>query len=234
MDPKLAELYGTGSVDEADLEKLAAAELAESLAAEQGVDLSGMDPEDIEALAQEVLGGGVEDGQEKLAEADYLGRVMAHAYAQESREIEKTAGELWNDTKKHVGRGWSRYKELMKGGKGPITHVGKRSLTEGRPGNILGAHFRGGHKAEAWKSTGTRAGTAGAAAAAGYGAYRAGKKVFGKKKRSSVTPALDQLAEARAQEILESQGGGDEYEVLQSAVDQRALEMLAEAGYDVE
>lgn len=234
MDPKLAELYGTGSVDEADLEKLAAAELAESLAAEQGVDLSGMDPEEIEALAQEVLSGGEGGEQEKLAEADYLGRVMAHSFAQESREIEKTAGPAWEDTKKHVGRAWGRYSELMKGGKRAGPHTTRHGGTINRnPGNILGAHFRGTQKGEAWKSTGTRAGTAGAAAAAGYGAYRAGKKMFGKKKRSSVTPALDVLAEARAQELLESQGG-ESFDSLAEAVDQRALEMLAEAGYDVE
>lgn len=97
MDPKLAEMYGTNVLDDTDLEKLAAAELAEGLSDGGMIDLDNVDPEALEALAQEVLedDGDADDdgtdGQEKLAEADYLGRVMAHSYVQELRDIEKTA-----------------------------------------------------------------------------------------------------------------------------------------------
>jgi hypothetical protein len=113
MDPKLAEIYGT---NDADLEKLAAAELAEGLANDEQLDTDGMTEEDLEAIAQDVLSASAEgeeeaeaaegeaapeqektsaaEAQEKLAEADYLGRVMAHSYVNELRELEKTAGPL--------------------------------------------------------------------------------------------------------------------------------------------
>jgi hypothetical protein len=121
MDPKLAALYGTAQVDESDVEKLAAAKLAEDLAGDEQVEVSEMTDEQVEALAQSLLAEEAEEAkveepaektsaaeekveekdeaQEKLAEADYLGRVMAHAYVQELAKIaaaqevtEKTAG----------------------------------------------------------------------------------------------------------------------------------------------
>jgi hypothetical protein len=106
MDPRLAELYGTNQVDEGDLEKAAAAEFAEGLTEEGEMSLDGLTEDDLEALAQEVLSedgaemeepaeeGEVaftEEEQEKLAEADFVGRAMAHAYVAELNEIEKKA-----------------------------------------------------------------------------------------------------------------------------------------------
>jgi hypothetical protein len=101
MDPKLAELYGTIQSEETDVEKLAAAELAEKLGEGQEIDVNNLSDEDVEALATEVLaaeqGGAAPAGdpqevaQEKVAEADYLGRVMAHAYVAELKGIEKEA-----------------------------------------------------------------------------------------------------------------------------------------------
>jgi hypothetical protein len=103
MDKTLAEIYGTNQVEEADVEKLAAAELAEQLT-ETGD--AQIDEETLEALAQEVLAQDdgetteeqavsepeMDGAQEKIAEADYLGRVMAHSFVHESKEIAKTAG----------------------------------------------------------------------------------------------------------------------------------------------
>lgn len=119
MDSKLAEAYGTAPVNEVDLEALATAELATKLAAADEIDVDGMSDERAEELAAELLGGSEEGGeeppteepaveeapveeektagdattpeQEKIAEADYLGRVMAHAYVNERNEIEKAA-----------------------------------------------------------------------------------------------------------------------------------------------
>jgi hypothetical protein len=103
MDPKLAEIYGTNQQNEADLEKLAAAELAEGLANDDQLDTDGLSEDELEAVAQDVLNASgeesneeveqektsaAEEAQEKLAEADYLGRVMAHAYVKELRDIE--------------------------------------------------------------------------------------------------------------------------------------------------
>lgn len=99
MDQTLAEIYGT--LDEQDLEKAAAAELAEELADDEEMDLDGLDEDDIEQLAASVLEDSDEDEDgeevddefvEKVAEADQLGRVMAHAMHQELRGIEKEAG----------------------------------------------------------------------------------------------------------------------------------------------
>lgn len=117
MDPKLAEIYGTNQPTDADLEKLAAAELAEGLANDDQLSTEGMSEEELEAVAQEVLAGGEggeggedgdEGGQEKtsaqqnLEDADYMGRVMAHSYVNELRAIEKTAGSKMEGAKKAV------------------------------------------------------------------------------------------------------------------------------------
>jgi hypothetical protein len=106
MDPRLAEIYGTNENAESDVEKTAAAELAEKLASENETDIDGMSDDEIEALAQEVLSADeqteettdeTDEGEEKtastekVAEADFLGRVMAHAYVNELKSIDKEA-----------------------------------------------------------------------------------------------------------------------------------------------
>lgn len=108
MDPKLAEIYGTNEVSEYDVEKLAAAELAEELSESDDANIDGMTEDDVEALAAQVLTEeqGEEyveddDSLEKISEADYLGRVMAHSYVQELRGIEKQAAE--DSVNKHRG-----------------------------------------------------------------------------------------------------------------------------------
>ena len=102
MDPKLAEIYGTNEVSEYDVEKLAAAELAEELSESDDADIDGMTEDDVEALAAQVLAEEQgeeydeeysdesvdEESMEKISEADYLGRVMAHSYVQELRNID--------------------------------------------------------------------------------------------------------------------------------------------------
>lgn len=220
MDPKLAEIYGTNQMDENDLEKLAAAELAEGLANDDQLDTDGLTEEDLEAVAQDVLNAGAEEGeqeggnidgqektsaaeaQEKLAEADYLGRVMAHSYVNELRSIEKTAGTDFTGAisapvaKAAPGRG-ARALEAAK-------QVG------GRAAFGLGAL---GEKASLGKLTGGKAmGLGGALAAGGLaaGAYGAKKMMGkGKSKKSSAEPeysAVDTLVLQRAQEILDASG----------------------------
>lgn len=239
MDPVLAEMYGTNG---GDLEKQAEAELAEALNAGGEMDLSDMDEEQLEALASEVLNdvGGEDQGedqgddQEKVAEADFLGRVMAHAYAQEQEKIANSTAEMSADAydragtsfgrtrrlaafaKDRAGKAGARTLELLKGGKeGAIGEMkGKRA------GNsLLGLRQMTG---EALKSHGTRGAALGAAGLGVYGIHRHGKK-SGHKKEAS---AIDQLAYARAQEILEEQGGNDPRELLAEVVEARALEML--------
>lgn len=224
MDPQLAEIYGTSSED---TEKLAAAEMAEGLAEEGEIDPENLTDEQVEMLAQQALAGeegaeveaaegeegaeveepGVEkvsEAQEKLAEADYLGRVMAHAYTQELRKIasaetEKTAGPRFEAAK------------------------GKAKEVGGKVWGHMKAH----------KKKYIGGGAALAAAGTGAALYKRHKK-----KHSS---ALDTIAEQRALEILAENGidpnaqektsAADEQAVLAEAVEKRAYEMLAEAGY---
>ena len=102
-----------------------------------------------------------------------------------------------------------------------------------REGAWKGALYGGGdHGVGKLRTLGTRAGAAAAVGGAGYAAYRHHKK----KKQSS---ALDVLAEQRALELLAENGidpnqvktSASREEILGNAVEQRAFQMLAEAGY---
>lgn len=112
----LNELYGddyNGQDYESDeLTKLAQVELVEAVAAENGIDLEMLDDDELEKFASYVLDGDAEDSefyeddyeddygydeydfQEKLAEADTMGRIMARAYVDEQLQIED---ELYDD-----------------------------------------------------------------------------------------------------------------------------------------
>lgn len=223
MDAKLAQVYGTNQADETDVEALATAALAEKLAAADEVNVDGMSDEEAEALASQILDGDskeeppAEDDkaedegaegeektagekettpeQEKVAEADYLGRVMAHAYVQERKSIEaseKTASTKTASTKV-AGKG--KVMEHLKEGKK------KKASAEGEEQKLS---------------------------------------------------ALDQLAQARALEILKENGidpnaeapaedtekkssvDDEKIALLQEKVNERAAAMLVEAGYKFE
>lgn len=268
MDAKLAEIYGTNAVTESDVEKLAAAELAEGLAGEEGLDLSGLGADEIEALAREVLGAGEAteekvaeadeeiteeqtddevdpEFQEKVAEADYLGRVMAHSFNQERVEIEKNAGPKMEAAKAALKRFGGRAKAFGGKAKDKAKAVGAKAKSVGKKGAEgvrEGARRVGAAAAitagQASKYKKPLAIGAAGGAAAGFAAGRMSKK-------SSDLSALDQLAIARAQEILEQNGvemntekvAADEdnrAELLAQAVEARAEELLTEAGYSFE
>ena len=109
-DQLLQELYGVGGEEyysqDDDMIKEAQAELIEAVADEAGIDLDEMDDEELEKFASYVLApegyadegyvdeGYVDEGyadegyvDESYAEADQMGRVMAHAYADEQMKI---------------------------------------------------------------------------------------------------------------------------------------------------
>lgn len=243
MDPQLAAIYGN-NIDGEDTEKLAAAELAEKLAADGDAEVEYTE-EQIQELAAAALGeeteeeeqqaageeteegaavtepeeaektSAAEEAKEKIAEADYLGRVMAHAYTNELRKIaaeqEKTAGK--------VG-------DFAKGVKDRV------KSPDSKVGSFLRRHGR------------TMAEGAGGAAALKAG-HMLGKRSKNKKASAEAqepTP-LDILAAQRAEEILKANGIELEQEAektsaseaeqaaLAAAVDQRAMQMLQEAGY---
>lgn len=309
MDAKLAEIYGTNSDVYDDLEKVAAAELVEKLAAEEGIDIDSLDDDQLEMLAQEVLESeyGYSDDSddeslEKISEADYLGRVMAHSYWQELSEIEKNASRYTD----HL-RATGQMPENLPGAPGKLLREGKMSVDDiaGRVEKARKAKAQAGAGAEAARDrTGpglkkrlakmrsqnqsptklledTKAGNgrvmssgignlgdvekqmakqhgvSGAFRRAGGWAKGHANKAWGLAKAhpyaaggiaagtlaagglaahqmSKQSSAIDALAEMRANEILESSQGIDPYDMLGDVVESRALEMLQEAGYDVE
>lgn len=249
MDPKLAAIYGTNQETDADLEKLAAAELAEGLANDDEVDTDGLTEEELEAVAQDVLNASSEEGaeeggnidgeqektsaaeqaQEKLAEADYLGRVMAHSYHQELQKIaaaeqEKTAGmtsgqRVGQAVKSKGGKFLSSLGDIAsgkqaregfaaakksKGTADAAKAMASKSIMSAkgkeRAGAAIGKHM--GAAAEAKKS-GMRGAAKTTALYGGAAAAAGGAAAAMKKKQSS---AMDTLVEQRAMEILEASG----------------------------
>jgi hypothetical protein len=117
MNSFLANLYGTGQDigTNAEVEKLAEAQVIDEQLRSEGIDVNSLSGEDILKCAYALFGdesalvkSAQEEGEEeeegeeseekeesaeeKVAEADFLGRVMAHAYYQEKNLIEKQAG----------------------------------------------------------------------------------------------------------------------------------------------
>lgn len=115
MNELLAQAYGTENniaANNAGIEKTAEATLLEELekvAAAEGIDLNDFDDNDIVEILTEAMNGVeevektaaaettettemTEDEQTKLAEADFLGRTMAHAFYDELTSIQNTDG----------------------------------------------------------------------------------------------------------------------------------------------
>lgn len=122
MNEELANYYGTlenlgidKTASDFQLEKMAEAEVLDEMLKAEGYDIDRVPTEDIVKMAHELFGDDSalvqqavaleqekiaeeepqeETFQEKVAEADYLGRLMAHAYVNELAEIEKQAASL--------------------------------------------------------------------------------------------------------------------------------------------
>lgn len=239
MDPRLAELYGTTQTDDGDLEKAAAAEFAEGLTEEGEMSLDGLTEDDLEALAQEVLsedGEETEEGadfseeeQEKLAEADFVGRAMAHAYVAELGEIEKVA-------KKKPGflsRVSSGIEKAERKGEKKIVKGAKWALKKGKAG--LSAAAKSGPGKFAIKH-GKKVGKHLARNRGKYMLGAAGAGGVAAALKSKEASAFETLAEQRAMELIAAgdQGEVTQYDVLADAVEQRAAEILAANGYELQ
>ena len=254
MDQWLANVYGTGGGD--DLEKTAQNMLLQKLAEEEGVDLSSLSEEQLQALANEVLSDEeqaypeqteeylAKEAQAKFEEADFLGRVMAHSYTQELEKI--AAGGLVDASGNPVSSGSNRVKRTLLRAADRSEEVGRKMTdTIGRGGKAVGraAKWTAGHVASGAKSTGKhlmkhrgKYGLGLGAAGLATGA-EATRRHF--KKEAS---AFNKLAEMRAAEILQAndidprtgdQMQQDPNEQFGNALDQRAVEILHENGYDV-
>jgi hypothetical protein len=232
MDTYLAEKYGSIAEDpemvkQAFLEKQALAEVLVKVAAENDIDLTDFDFDDVEEAEmvealEQLLPDESEEGeatpefQEKVAEAEYLGKVMAHTFTAERNEIEKLAmpgGKALKGLAGYAKQPGARYTSAK--------HQLRQAFGKGGKGKRMR------HLAEAGKNIAPEA--AGAAGVLGAG----GAALAMKKKKSS---AFDAVAEQRALEIAEHWGitktAGDEQ--FEDELTYRALEMLAENGVDVD
>lgn len=118
MHPVLANAYGTlsGQQSQEEAEKVAAAQFIEKMAAADGINLNSLSDEQVTTVAQHYLAAlekrAAEEEEEKepaeepdeeklddeekkaaaeMAEADFLGRMMAHSFVQELDGIQKQA-----------------------------------------------------------------------------------------------------------------------------------------------
>ena len=202
-----------------------------------------------------------ETAEEKLADADFLGRVMAHSFTQERAEIEKqaaaeasaqtpvatTEAPATEKTAEEMAAEQLAKEADLKGLAGkagkwvkkPFEDFAKRRHSELRTKIKVHGHTYGAKPdsvGDALKHTikhnkGQTAAAIGTAAAL-TGGTAAAVHHAGKEHDAS---ALDTLAEKRAMEILAENGiGQTEEEKLASAVEQRAYEMLLENGFEVE
>jgi hypothetical protein len=283
MNAFLAEHYGTGKTAEVqtaqdDLEKQASVELFCKLASEEGLDLNSLSDEQVQGLYDGWLNKAAEEEKEKdeekkkvekaeaeheekkesaakFAEADFLGRVMAHAFTDESEKIAWSAKELGTravEGAKGLGKSWLSHV------KGENVEAAKQ-LHRGQLERLYeagGRHPKGAPAAETGKmllkERAKRVAAIGAPVAA-VGAAGAAGVHHATKKESS---ALDEFAFSRAAELAAS-GGFDPAEAqskiaaaftldlvedsmkvasapdLPTAVDIRALELLERVGYPI-
>jgi hypothetical protein len=251
------ETLGAGA-DDGDVAKLAEAQLLDGMLQSEGIDVDQLSGDDVIKLAYEVFGenseivkaaqeeagGKCEDcgkaececpsSEKNASDADAMGRIMAHAMVQELGEIEKNA---------------SRLSEL--GGSAQRVLGGLREYAGQAASKVKGKYRLGGRASEAKSSVmealgkgpsmKDRASLIGRAGkkmapelAAGTALALGAKKALGgKKDKEKGASAFDMLAEQRAVEILSEHGISvdDGQAKLASAVEQRAYQILAEAGY---
>jgi hypothetical protein len=245
MDEFLNELYGTSEIISGDdLEKQAAAEFLVKLAEDEGVNLDDLSDDEVAGLLSEIEGDmgkqasapETDEAQEKLAEADFLGRAMAHAYVNELHEIEKDAAKASGSVLREVGRqakgALSKAKEWA--GIGQI----QRGLAGRGKGGELGAAAE---KLRGRLAKGSKSGMLSEGMKKRYGAAagakaKAGKKAMSEGTRELVRGAgklgkrvvLPAAAVGTGAALLSKKSHDEEFEAIAY---ERANELLAEAGY---
>lgn len=278
MDQFLAEYYGTeqdvaDGVADDDIEKMAQLTLLTKEAAAEGVDLTEFSDEELVAMADDLYGGGGVETAEadlekeaaaKFEEADFLGRVMAHSFNQESVEIQKEAGKLeraGTAIEGGLSRVYGAAKRTALRGAGAV-QAAERATAE-RLGRA--AYGKKDLRAAAAKraqeltsaTTGLKPGSArelkdlaavetlrrrgrivGGAAAGGVGAAGAGGGIYaGTREKKSADSAFEQLVVDRANEHLQAAGLLEKEATgddFETIVDRAALELLEANGHAVE
>lgn len=215
MNEYLDNLYGTSARAADEQEKLAQAEVIDQVLAEQGLTADDLSNNDLLKVAMELfepeseivkvaaVAANEEDEFEKIAEADAMGRAMAHA------DFEKMAGKRLDavkgglsSAKKYLGSPINAYKSARTSG-GSSGAFGSAMAAATGQGDPLGRLKSLGKAISANKGASATLGGLGLATAGGlgYGAKKAFGGRGGKEKQSS---ALDAMVEARAIELLES------------------------------
>jgi hypothetical protein len=172
-----------------------------------------------------------DDFQEKVAEADYLGRVMAHSMTQELGNIEEekyaSVGTAAFKVKHAPGKAFGAVKKYLgdvSGHSVKAREARKLSITRGESGKRKALEKARDLAQKRTKQVGI--GTALTLAGAG-----------GAKELMSKKSAMDELAEQRAYEMLAEAGYLEEEKVassLDEAVEMQALEILEANGYPVD
>jgi len=171
------------------------------------------------------------EASEKVAEADFLGRVMAHSMVQELRTIEKQAG--WAGAKEEMGRA--------------ISGIGKHDAP-GAKMSLINRLKTVGAAAGQLPTAAKVVGGAAVAAGAAKGVHSIVKKIREKKEEPKQKAAsVDELIQARAYEMAKQAGWVDaegnllapqaevskEASAEQAMLDQAALQLLEANGYPV-
>lgn len=168
MDPFLAEIYGTretiGAADDSDQEKLAEADFIAQMCNAEGIDVEDISDEDAVKIAYEIWGedsaivkeaaeaGAGDEGEEdededeeeetmeeKAAQADQLGRIMAHSFVQEQAFIEKEAkgGKLLQRAGAWLKKPLETFRGTRYGGKRTVQSVARTRGAQ-RPSHVKG------------------------------------------------------------------------------------------------
>lgn len=255
MNPFLAQMYNTadniatvsGATPE-DFHKNAQAELLDTHLQKLGYDMSTLDANGLSAVATELFGPdneitkmahqagavaapapAVDSAQEKVAEADTLGRLMAHAYVDELANLEKKAlsmGDVASKAKEVGGK----VKDVASSAGGSIASAAREGASRaGEAAGALGSAAKG-HKWDP-NQTKSKALGAGLATAGVLGTAAAAKGVHGAiKKRQEGKEAT---ASAVVQEIIAKTAAMRQGEVTwDDAVEKRAMEILHANGID--
>jgi hypothetical protein len=225
MNPELAMHYNTNGYHEKVAEIEGAVQVFIKMAEEEGVDLSPYSEDQIVEMAletQEELAGGA--FSEKFAEADYLGRVIAHSMWDEQQKI---AGEKYDprataDEVRKIQR--SGGTEVVRYKAKPKARAGASTLSR------IGKHLA--------KHKGKYLGGLGAAAALGGGAAYLSSR--GKEKKSHLE-ILEEAAINHAESLLKQASVGrsitqemdfsTDQNDFDRLVTERAWDLLDEAGH---
>lgn len=279
MDQFLAEYYGTeqgvaDGVADDDIEKMAQLTLLTKEAAAEGVDLTEFSDEELVAMAGDLYGAGAaktaetdetdleKEAAEKYAEADYLGRVMAHAMNHEAVAIQKEAGlrEGGGRFVRRIGKAFgggetdravagevarrTKHSQKVQDLAGqfertPIGAPGEKKLTT-RLEKALAERIQQRKlsvgEAATQRSQAVRGAAALAGGVGGVGAAGAGGYAAAREKKSADS-AFEQLVVDRANEHLQAAGLLEKEATgddFETIVDRAALELLEAHGHAVE